>query len=85
MYRQMKAIMTLTAVGDSGLTVPMMATMISQMAMARAPQTSSVRRPRRSMLQKEMGVAHTLTRVVTSWMRNGSSMVPSCMKKVVPK
>jgi hypothetical protein len=32
-----------------------------------------------------MGVEQTLTSVVMSWVRKGSSMVPSCWKKVVPK
>jgi hypothetical protein len=38
-----------------------------------------------SMAQKEMGVEMTLTSVVTSEMKKGLPMVPSCWKKVVPK
>jgi hypothetical protein len=37
------------------------------------------------MAQKERGVESTLTSVVTSEMRKGLRIVPSCWKKVVPK
>jgi len=47
---QMKAIMALTALSSSGLTVPVMATMNWQMTMPSAPQISSGRRPTRSMV-----------------------------------
>jgi len=55
------------------------------MIMATAPQMSRKRRPKYSMAQNEMGVETTLTSVVTSEMKKGFEMVPSCWKKVVPK
>jgi hypothetical protein len=55
------------------------------MTMPTAPQMRSGRRPSRSIAQKEMGVEQTLTRVVTSEMKKGFWMVPSCWKKVTPK
>ena len=67
------------------VTVPVMATMNWQMTMPRAPQTRRVRRPKRSMVQKEMGVEQTLTRVVIRLMRKGLGIVPRALKKVVPK
>jgi hypothetical protein len=81
---QMKAIMTLTLTPELSI-VPMIATMNWQVAMARAPQRRMVRRPNRSIIQKEMGVERTLTRVVMRPMRKGLEIVPSCWKKVVPK
>jgi hypothetical protein len=56
-----------------------------EMIMPMPPQMSSGRRPIYSIAQKETGVDSTLTSVVTSEMRNGLWMVPSCWKKVVPK
>jgi hypothetical protein len=55
------------------------------MIMPIPPQMSSGRRPIYSIAQKETGVDSTLTSVVTSEMRNGLWIVPSCWKKVVPK
>lgn len=37
------------------------------------------------MVQKEIGVEQTLTSVVIKEIRKGLSMVPSWMKKIVPK
>ena len=81
---QMKAIMALSA-GGVLVTVPVMATMNWHTTMPKAPQMSSGRRPKRSMVQKEMGVEHTLTSVVMSEMRKGFWMVPSDLKKLLPK
>lgn len=77
--------MALTQLSSSGLTVPMTATMYWQITMPRAPQIKRGLRPTLSMLQKEMGVEQTLTRVVMREMRKGLEIVPSCWKKVVPK
>jgi len=84
MLMQMKAIMTLT-LAPVGLTVPMMATMNWHVSMPRAPQSRMVRLPNLSIIQNEIGVDRTLTRVVISPMRKGLEIVPSCWKKVVPK
>lgn len=67
------------------LAVPTMATMNWQITMPKAPQMRSGRRPNLSTVQKEIGVEHTLTRVVMRPMRKGSGIVPRDWKKVVPK
>ena len=82
---QMNAIMAVTAAWLLGSAVPMMATMNWQMTMPRAPQMRSGRRPNFSIVQKEIGVEQTLTRVVMREMRKGLEMVPRDSKKVVPK
>lgn len=44
-----------------------------------------VRRPNLSTIQKDNGVEQTLTRVVTKEIKKGLPIVPSWVKKVVPK
>jgi hypothetical protein len=85
----MKAIWAETAewlfwLGRPAVT-PTIPTMNSQITIPKAPQMRIVRRPYLSMIQKEIGVEQTLTRVVTSWIKKGFEMVPNSWKKVVPK
>lgn len=80
----MKAIDAETADLEVSVT-PTMATINSHTNIPKAPQIMMERRPNLSMIQKEMGVEHTLTRVVMSEIRKGLEIVPSCLKNVVPK
>lgn len=72
----MNAISTLTTVSLEPATVPAIATINWQTIMPTAPQTRRGLRPKRSTVQKEIGVEHTLTKVVMSEMRKGLEMVP---------
>jgi hypothetical protein len=64
---------------------PTIPTMNSQTTIPKAPQIRIERRPNFSMIQKEIGVEQTFTRVVTRLIKKGCLMVPSSWKKVVPK
>jgi len=55
---------------------PMMATMNWQTSMPKAPPTRSGRRPNLSMVQKEMGVEHTFTRVKMRDMKKVLEIAP---------
>ena len=66
-----------------GRAVPTAPTMNWQMTMPRAPQTRMVRRPKRSTVQKEMGVEHTLTMVKIMEMRKGLEIVCRDCRKMV--
>lgn len=75
--RQMKAIWALVAASLSEeMAVPRMAVKNWQQSIPRAPQMSRGRRPNLSMVQKEMGVDKTLTRVVIRPIRKGFEMEP---------
>lgn len=65
--------------------VPIIATMNLQTTMPAAPQIRSGRRPNLSIVQNEIGVEHTLTNVVIREIRNRFLIVPSELKKLVPK
>lgn len=66
----MNAIIVFTA-ASALVTVPMIATINWQMTIPNAPQMSRGRRPTFSILQNEIGVEKTLTRVVMSEIKNG--------------
>ena len=83
-YMQMKEIMAETAGLEVSVT-PMMATMNSHTTMPKAPQIMIVLRPNLSMIQNEIGVEQTLTKVVIRLIKNGLLIVPSWVKNVVPK
>lgn len=89
MLKQMKAIMAETALllccDSLPAVTPMMPTMNCMMTMPVPPMMRILRRPKRSTVQKEMGVDKTLTRVVMREMRKGFLMVPSDLKKTLPK
>ena len=89
MLKQMKAIIAETAAwlffeGLPAVT-PMIPTMNCMMTIPAPPMMRILRRPKRSIVQKEMGVEQTLTRVVIREMRKGFGIVPSEVKKTVPK
>ena len=89
MLKQMNAIMAETAAGSFldflPAVTPMMPTMNCMMTIPEPPMMRILRRPKRSTVQKEMGVEQTLTRVVTREMRKGFLIVPREVKKTVPK
>lgn len=62
----------------------MIATMNWQTTMPMAPQIMIDLRPKRSMIQNERGVEHTLTRVVIKEIKKGFLIVPRDVKNVVP-
>lgn len=82
MKMQMKAIMTESETAEC-VIVPMMATVNWQIVIPTAPQRNRGRRPIFSIVQKEIGVENTLTRVVMRDIRNGSWMVPKSLKLFV--
>jgi hypothetical protein len=73
---QMKEIIADTAGLEVSVT-PMMATMNSHTTMPKAPQIMIVLRPNLSMIQNEIGVEQTLTKVVIRLIKNGLLIVPS--------
>lgn len=89
MLKQMNAIMAETAAGSFldflPAVTPMMPTMNCMMTIPEPPMMRILRRPKRSTVQKEMGVEQTLTRVVIREMRKGFLIVPREVKKTVPK
>ena len=89
MLKQMKAIMAETA-ALSCLEVlpavtPMIPTMNCMMTIPEPPMMRILRRPKRSTVQKEIGVEQTLTRVVTREIKKGFLIEPREVKKTVPK
>ena len=64
---------------------PMMPTMNCMVIIPVAPTRRSLRRPKRSTVQKERGVEQTFTRVVMRDMKKGLLIVPRLWKKMVPK
>ena len=89
MLKQMKAIIAETAAlfPNAGLpaVTPMIATINCIMTIPVPPMMRILRRPKRSTVQKEIGVEQTLTSVVTREMRKGFLIVPREVKKTVPK
>lgn len=89
MLKQMKAIIAETAAEFFAdclpAVTPMIPTMNCMMTIPVPPMIRILRRPKRSTVQKEMGVEQTLTRVVTREMRKGFLIVPREVKKTVPK
>jgi hypothetical protein len=81
---QMNEIMAETAGLEESVT-PMIATMNSHTTIPKAPQIMIDRLPKRSMIQKEIGVEQTFTKVVIKLIKNGLLIVPSAVKNVVPK
>ncbi len=81
---QMNEIIAETAGLEESVT-PMMATINSQTSIPRAPQIMIDLRPYFSMIQNEMGVEQTLTKVVIKLIKKGLLMVWSWVKNVVPK
>lgn len=80
---QMNAMRARVALASLGRAVPTAPTMNWQMTMPRAPQTRMVRRPKRSTVQKEIGVEHTLTMVKIMEIRKGLLMVCRDCRKMV--
>lgn len=72
----MKAISADTAESLPPSVVPTMAMMNWHTTIPTAPQINNGRRPKRSTVQKEIGVEQTLTKVVINEIRNGLEMVP---------
>ena len=89
MLKQMKAIMAETAAWLFFEVVPavtpMIPTMNCIMTIPVPPMMRILRRPKRSIVQKDNGVEQTLTSVVMREMRNGFLIVPREVKKTVPK
>ena len=89
MLKQMKAIIAETAAllcfSILPAVTPMIPTINCIMTIPVPPMMRILRRPKRSTVQKEIGVEQTLTRVVIREMRKGFEIVPSEVKKTVPK
>lgn len=73
---QMKEIMAETAGLEESVT-PIMPTKNSQISMPRAPQIMIDLRPNLSIIQNEIGVEQTLTKVVIKLIKKGLLIVPS--------
>ena len=91
-FKQMNAIIARVAFGLAGWSAvflpavaPIAPTMNCIMTVPAAPKTSRGRLPIFSTIMNEAGVDSTLTRVVTSEMRKGLEIEPSCWKKTGPK